>query len=666
MPEPIIAQYLNSVVYETIGISVLYIFLLFVPGSLLMLTFRINRHRFLISYGISFGIIVFSHTAVQIINGTFRDWLYCLGAIYLSIFFIWALTTAKSLRAKRSYTLSVNQTGAAINLIQPRIEIIGFVLLILVFGTYHTYVGPYTEIPSDFWEHLAQSQARFIALQDTLEQPFTLRHYRAALQPDVIYWIHGAIALFWGSSTLDVSQGSTASLGIIFLGSIYWFSLALLTQTPLTSLAKSCVGLLVAFFTVTAFGTTTFSFIRYYAYFPTIFCFPIVFLSVLLFLDFQDNPTVASKSGFAIFALVLTLCLVHLQEGLFVLVLISGLIFWRAGVAVLAPKWYSRSNSRSTFLVAALWLLALSIAAVLILRFGEPKPWGYTPHTVTVPNWIPVIGSLPIANPRFRFWDTLGFFGVIAYIVYFSNWDLFKRSGYVFVGMVSPIFTHFNPFYVYLFVHLNSSTAVWRTSYLMPLAFVVSVFLVQRTSTLFTTKNIREIVVLTTVVALIATSLVPFKIGNYVNRLSRIPSISSNEAASGRLLWHDLISEVRQLNNDLKVKGLITDHVTKFVLDAAVFGRIPARQSRNYFPNHNEIFDVDLLASDFSDHLLIINNRDGMQTGSSLHSGHWHPDILATANFYPANIEPFVQRYPRRFDLLWDNDSIKIYRILSP
>jgi len=560
----------------------------------------------------------------------------------------------------------VNQTGAAIDLIRPRIGIIGFVLLIFVFGTYHIYVGPYTEIPSDFWEHLAQSQAKLIELQNTLEQPLTLRNYKAALQPDVIYWIHGVIALFWGSSTLDVSPGSTASLGIIFLGSIYWFSLALLAQTQLTSLAKSCVGLLVAFFTVTAFGTATFSFIRYYAYFPTAFCFPIVFLSVLLFLDFQDKPTVEARSGLAVFALVLALCLVHLQEGLFVLVLISGLIFWRAGIAVLAPKWYSKSNSRSTYLVAVLWLLALLITAFLILHFAEPKPWGYTPHTVTLPDWIPVIGSLPIANPRFRFWDTLGFFGVIAYIVYFLNWNLFKRSGYVFVGMVSPIFTHFNPFYVYLFVHLNSSTAVWRTSYLMPLAFVVSVYLVQKAITVFTTKNAREIVALTTVVALIATSLVPFKIGNYVNRLSRIPSISSNEAASGRLLWHDLISEVRRLNNDLKVKGLVTDHVTKFVLDAAVFGRIPARQSRNYFPNHNQIFDVDLLASDFSNHLLIINKRDGVQTGSSLYSGHWHPDILATEKYYPANIEAFVQRYPRRFDLLWDNDSITIYRILSP
>lgn len=665
MIDPNATQSLSSIPVDLIGIVALYVVLLFFPGALLSSILRITEHRFLISYGISLGIIAISHVAIQALGGTYKEWFYCLGLLYISIVLIWIVSWTNGIRRRETNPLAISRRTTAETLNRPGVETIGFLSLVLIFGTYHISVGPYTEIPSDFWEHLSRSESQLIALKNTLgNQTLEIDHLKVTLYSNVVYCIHSVIALLTSNSTLEASLAGTLSTGILFLGSVYWFSLALLKDTSLTPLARSLAGLLVAFFTVTAFGTTTFSFIRYYGYFPTAFCFPLVFLAVLLFLEFQENPLGRFKSGLAVAGIMSVLSVIHLQEALFVLVLTSGLIVWRAVSSALAPGWYSQSNLRDNYLVLACWLLALPIIVILILRYGTIQPWGYTPHTVSLPDWIPTIGGLPVANAQFRFWDTLGFFGVIAYIIYFSNWGLFKRSGYVFVGMVSPIFTHFNPGYVYLFLHLNSSTTVWRTAYLMPLAFVVAVFLVHKTACVFRTRNLTQILVLAISVALITSSLIPFTVGNHVNRVSRFPSIYSDETRSGRLLWHDLISEVRRINNTQAVKGIITDHVTKFVLDAAVFGVIPNRQARDYFPHHNKTFATDLIFSDLSNYLLVVNKRNGAITESALYSGHWPPDILLTTQLYPKNIESFLEGHVKRFNLLWDENSIKIYQIL--
>ena len=74
--------------------------------------------------------------------------------------------------------------------------------------------------------------------------------------------------------------------------------------------------------------------------------------------------------------------------------------------------------------------------------------------------------------------------------------------------------------------------------------------------------------------------------GDHVNRLSRIPSLLPTEVGSGRLLWDDLISEVRRIKQDESAQGFVTDHVTQFVIDSAVLGRIPTRNSAHYFPKH--------------------------------------------------------------------------------
>tara|TARA_B100000700_G_C14840465_1_gene758988 strand:- start:35 stop:658 length:624 start_codon:yes stop_codon:yes gene_type:complete len=200
----------------------------------------------------------------------------------------------------------------------------------------------------------------------------------------------------------------------------------------------------------------------------------------------------------------------------------------------------------------------------------------------------------------------------------------------------------------------------------MPLAFVVSVFLVTQLANLFAKRSVKRLAMLITTSVLLIATLLPFQIGNYVNRVSRIPSLVPVEVNSGRVLWDDLISKVKEIKDNGPVRGFITDNITQFVIDSAVLGRVPIRQNTDYFPNHNHNYQEDLLTSDFSKYFLIINKRDGQPTGSALYSGHWHPATLNTTTLYPAGIETFIRNYPTNFNLVWSQNSIAIYQMLSP
>ena len=149
-----------------------------------------------------------------------------------------------------------------------------------------------------------------------------------------------------------------------------------------------------------------------------------------------------------------------------------------------------------------------------------------------------------------------------------------------------------------------------------------------------------------------------------VNRTSRLPSFYSVEQTAGHLLWEDLIQVVHNIAEEKNIRGVLTDHVTQFVLDAAVFRKTPMRQSREYFPANNPGYKDDLLYSDFSRHLLVVNERDGQETGSSRLSGHWGQKILKVSDLYPSDLDEFIDRNPQLFIKIWEQNSIKIFEIL--
>jgi hypothetical protein len=198
----------------------------------------------------------------------------------------------------------------------------------------------------------------------------------------------------------------------------------------------------------------------------------------------------------------------------------------------------------------------------------------------------------------------------------------------------------------------------------MPLSITASLLIVFFIDHLSNNRKLFTKVLLWSLIALILVSLTPFSIGDKSNRTSRFSSLSAVDKTAGASLWSDLIVETNRIKLVQPIRGILTDHVTTFVLDSSVFGRIPNRNSSNYFPKHNNDYETDIKYSDFTNHLLVINKRDGLMTSSSAVAGHWPQNILKISNLYPEDIDLFILNNPDLFRLIWANDNIYIYQII--
>ena len=118
--------------------------------------------------------------------------------------------------------------------------------------------------------------------------------------------------------------------------------------------------------------------------------------------------------------------------------------------------------------------------------------------------------------------------------------------------MFSPVLTHFNPAYVFLFLHVDSASVLWRTSYLVPLAFTTAIGLTIFGRQFFVAARptYRLLVILSLAVGVITLS--PITYDSRFNRLSRIPSLQEVHSSSGAQLWEDLIMLVGNLHKDNK------------------------------------------------------------------------------------------------------------------
>ena len=239
----------------------------------------------------------------------------------------------------------------------------------------------------------------------------------------------------------------------------------------------------------------------------------------------------------------------------------------------------------------------------------------------------------------------------------------FRGNDYINVSMLTPLLTHFNPVFALLFLHLGSSTTLWRTSYLMPLSITASFLIVFFIDQLANHRHHYRRVMLGALIALILLSLLPFSIQDNPNRTSRLSSLFAVDKTAGANLWSDLIVEIGRIKLVQPIRGILTDHVTTFVLDSSVFNRIPNRNSSSYFPKHNEDYEADIKYSDFTNHLLVVNRRDGLMTSSSDIAGHWSRRILKISNLYPKDIDLFIFNNPNLFKLLWSNNSIYVYQL---
>ena len=631
--------------------GLLYISLLFIPGWLLTRLILPKQHQFLFSYALSIVILTATSTVASVIGYSYFGWLtsVLISAIVLG-------ATNLYLRNQRRSSLRPEVPTPIV--LELKRSAPGALLILTLFSCYYLWVGAYSEIPSDIWIHLARVNHLFLESGPHVEEgcwPLDC----LTDQGHLIYLLHASISSLLGVSPVDLIGVSPWVGGTIFLLSLYFFAIYVFAEGGVPTNLCALGAFLAASLTLITFGTASFSFVQYYSYFPVIFAFPMLFLTVLLFIDFlESKPWSVIFCWISIPLLILQMFLIHRQEAFFSLLLI-GMLALICGAQTFAsaegPSSASFYRKRWSFSLTI--LLGTSLALGLLLT-RELTPWHNTPHVVDAGSYWPLLEGLPLDNPQFRLWDTIGLSGLVVFFWAVYRWRITLRSKFLLASLLIPVVTNLNPLFANLFLRVEMPSTLWRTAYLFPVGLIASFLVV---NTLFRSGGRRNLASDYLLFVCLIVACVPWQLNDYFNRTSRIPSFFPTSKASGVELWRDLIDATFEIQSRMPIKRIITDSVTGFVLYSATRGEVRRWSEGEYFPRNNLVYKTDFLESDYSGSLLIINRRNGALTDNAQFAGHWPADTLTVSAKYPPDLDEFIDSNPNLFERLWSSGDIEIF-----
>ncbi len=631
--------------------ALIYLGLLLMPGWLLARLLFPEQHRFLFSYSLSLILLSTCLLIASSVGYHPLDWLNLIAGVIVILIGInvYQELQKRTSRSERQTTLMTQGS---------KCHALSILLIIFSFSFYHLTVGPYSEIPSDIWIHLARVNNVFLNF-DSIASNVCRPVQCVSDQGHLIYLLHASVATLVRVDPINLITISTLVTGGLFLSSVYFFSVSVFCDRGISIRLCALGGVLAALLTLILFGTASFSFVRYYSYFPVVFAFPVFFLATLLFIGYlESRPSSTLVCWLSVPIFILLMQTIHRQEAFFFL-LISAVLALVYGAETFSSKRFFLPSSSYRRRRSFFYFTIVGIVITTYLIFSlEPNEWKGTPHVVDAGLYLAWLTGLPLDNPSFRLWDTIGYSGLVVLIWAIFRWRLVVQSKFLFVSLLIPVLTNLNPFYAALFLRLDMPSTLWRTAYLFPVG-ILAAFLV--VSCIFRSADGRSRIPDYLLLIFLVAACVPWQVGEFYNRTSRIPSLYPSAAASGAQLWGDLIDASLALQSQIPIKRIITDSTTRFILEASTRGTVQSRSQGFYFPKHNQDYQRDFLESDYSGSLLVINRRDGKVTANARYSGHWPANTLQVSQKYPPDLDSFIEKHPNLFERLWSSRDIDIF-----
>ena len=666
--------------FLTISVVFLYLGYLVLPGYIALCFAKIRRNRFLLGYGISFSLLVITQIPIRVVGGSPALWFW---VVHIAIA---TLLVASWLYGRSRGTLPAFKKSRN----RRRAQYAGFIAVVIGFSIYHLSVGAYTEIPSDFWVHLGDTWNELININKGV-LPGNGLDIAEIINGNYAPFLHAVAANLLQSNPLWLVPGATLSTSIIFLGATYWFTFRIISTVRLSRESKIAIATLTTILTVLSFGVSTFSYVRYYAYFHSILNFPLIYLSLLLLIDYLERPQGNAIRLLPIPVFLLTMGVVHKQEALFTLILLFGVAIWRMIRTFQFSKSIPKSLWRRTRILGLSAVTILPL--VLIYTFlklnmvipesgdllGLPKgTWSFQRDVlqnivvIDLGHIVPFLEGLPITNPGLRFWNVLAPFGVVVYLWYFSRRRWFAGIDYINVGMASPLLTLFNPIFVIWFLHLMTADVLWRMSYLMPLSLVAAFLIVYSFADAYKSSDRWKLLPPILVTLILVGSLLPFDFRYVYNPHSRLPSLYSIHETNGAGLWEDLIKAVEKISGN---RVILADGVTRYVLSNATPHRqgVGGKELWRNKQKAGDLFGKMKRRSYKKGYILVVNLRDGYESIIGRISGHWPEGVLKVSKHYSPDLEDVLSYeigrhklgFPfGRIQLIWVNGEISVYEFL--
>lgn len=626
------------------------------PGICSVISLKLERFRYLYMLALSLSLFA----VCLAITGNFNLNWQQFTLLYLSTVFVLVVIAG--------YRLAKEGPPALLNDDFDKRDLLVCCILFLSYAVYIYVVGPYDEIPADYYRHLERIQ---LMRSDLLGSRSFLPFFHSGLNDRYWYYLY---AMVWQLSGVTLTQ----SIGFFswFNGAMLLVALYLFSKQLLSTRYSHAwlLALATCLFFVLHQGVVSFSFLRYYTLSATMLTTPVYFLVILVFIRYVETGLPLRYTATAVLGLTTPL-FYHYQEVVFTLVMIwlLGLYYAICWYALWLHQrgehihlsdrtlsyWQGIKNRQKGAIVFA--LLTGAYFAFHIYAYNNIPRTEVDHHKViSLNHLLPFFRNLYVLNPSYQFYQTITLWGFVVYLSFFLMMRRFVINPYVLMGMLSPLFTVFNPVFVDIFLRVRDVHVLYRLGYMIPLAMAAAClvwFLTKDWSNQGTGRRLFAIAM----IGLLITTLFSFDSRFIRSQYSRIPTLLAVEENRSARHWSDLLEFLNALEG---AAPIYTDPVTGYLVTAYT-----RHQSTRYKftkayhrPLNFDNYD-NFPLKQYRGGLLVINLRDGGDSETGRLSGHWPADILGVSRYYSEELLQHVQDHPSLFPLIWSSDDIRVHRI---
>ena len=625
--------------------SITYLVVLLVPGLLITRLLNISKQQLLfsVSFSLAYFLALLLISIFLNLSVTSFFVFYCIGFAGLLIFS----------RISNTATIKIDIP-----------VLVGLLSVLIITYLYMSIVGVYDELPSDVYVHLEFFKQVSNQLQTN---QFKTESGVDLLSQANYYWYHlpTLISYIWQTEFLAHLNAYTLINVMILLGCVYEFTVWIFNAQIKNKQQLVITALLSTLFFSLHFGINVFAYIRYYAIAPTILNYCVYLSSIVCLIGYYQGHYKFTKFSVISGVLFLTAFALHAQESLFIIIIycaVSAILFINK---VYARIFKTNDHSELVFNDSVLLIFPVMALTITVIYFYVTQNLELTQirstKVIALNKLIGYGDGLFILNPYKQFYTVVthwGLFIILLYLVVYRR--LFKDQPVLLAAMLIPLITVFNPFFNDLFLRISSSNVLWRFLYMLPLYIVAA-----RIVTGLCFESRQSVVKMITnyfLAAMVFLLLLPINTSSIHLPYSRIYSLSEVHYQARPGYWQDMLKFLQAMPVE---ESIISDPVTGYMISA-----LTKHHNRRHKFYHNRMIDPYEF-DDYSSHplkqyngkIFVLNQRKGMSTAIAKIAQHWYPDHLKFTEFYSQSLIDHIHAEPEHFELLWQADQIKIYRI---
>jgi len=636
---------------------VLYFAILFLPGYAVFKLFRLQFDPF--NFSVSFSYAIF--TLVFIVANYFTIPASTLAYFVTSYLFLAAGYITFFVCYKGEYRSN---------------EVKSRLLPIAIIGSasaaYQSVFGSFLEVPADIYTHIERYQHAIADLRINSLGDSLLWKELLFQKSGVFYYLLAGAAQLTNNSTGAVVATIDFANRTLFLCAIYFF-----TKTIYRGKEKStAIAGITVIFVALHMGINVFSYVRYYSLAPTMLNMVVYLATIGIFLSTIPQNLAIKNIGtyLIILLLILTTSAVHIQETIFtiiIIVLISAIILL-SKLRIMPYKF--DVDYRQSLIVVVLGILGF-ISVYLYSHYNLIRAPNAHWRLWEFGSGFGFIPDITTLNLKLQFPQVMTLWGLLVYFLFFLNFNRYRGNLFILAGMLSPIFTILNPFFIDLFLRHYNSTAVWRLCYLIPVHFVAGDLFVHYFNKFFEYsklkpsfnsqfKSILKIVSIGLILIAMLGLLLPIQNTWQNVHYSRFPTLGQSAKSLSPAYYQGLISKLESLEQHYEI---LTDPMTGYMISAMT--RHHSRRKkffRDYRFKHFTFLDYsNNPLKKYRDHLLVVNKRKKGQSIVGKLSDHWaEKQWEKTDRYYPPQLLAHLNSNPNLFELLWSENDVQVYRVL--